>query len=782
MSQRATTEKIKAIKDEVNEFHPLLHEIFAKMKSLKGVFYTHGPNEMGADFILVRVCEELGDTEYIAVIAKIGKILQNHEEIERQIKECKVKRFHPTGKKEIYISEIWVVSNGTISSGAQRKIFEEYHNYKVKFLDLNVLSKLIDQHLPNYVFEISIHEAQFIEREKIGARERDKQFNLMPANLSELYLDQEISELEFDEYGQQVVVSKSDRRVSIHDALGRHRILMVEGSMGVGKSKLLNKLIEHYCKVDVFLETKTFPVFFHFEHFYEKAITKGFDGILDEIRVNNKIGDGEYNFLIAIDGLDETSFLDGERSIELNQLFSEIYKKEDVKVVITTRQFNGSILDAPVAKKVKRYELEPLTLTKILRFIEEICKGLNISKRLIEDLKTTSLFNFLPKTPIAAIILAKLINEHQEDLPSNLTDLYAQYTELSLGRWDERKELITQKEYHALSSILQNLSVYMLDNELRYLSISEAEGFFVDYLDQRKNLSLDSEQLFNKLISRSDLVSKDEFRGTFAFKHRSFAEFFYAQHLYKQKEVPITIKVFHPYWTNSYFFYVGLKRDCPGLLREIISLDAKLEGQRFLKLMNLGQFLLAGFESPSDAIDEGVYCAFNEVVEFYLEIIEKKEGTFFTQFSKMQLLGIFRNIMKDTYSFLFFKNSINNLIVKICSSDKKTINNSYILFLADLASSELGGEVVFDDLVELYKDDLPLEVQLAIFHETRNNVKLLSSPIKKLEKRMRKHGKSSRAFRNQIESLYDQPIKPRKPKTLSGGKKTNKEKPKETSE
>jgi hypothetical protein len=44
-------------------------------------------------------------------------------------------------------------------------------------------------------------------------------------------------------------------------------------------------------------------------------------------------------------------------------------------------------------------------------------------------------------------VLAKLINENPKELPSNMTELYAQYTEISLGRWEIDKGLQTLKEY-----------------------------------------------------------------------------------------------------------------------------------------------------------------------------------------------------------------------------------------------------------------------------------------------------------------------------------------------
>ena len=90
--------------------------------------------------------------------------------------------------------------------------------------------------------------------------------------------------------------------------------------------------------------------------------------------------------------------------------------------------------------------------------------------KLIEDLKKSALFKVLPRTPIAAIILAKILQESRDELPSNLTELYTQYIELSLGRWDIRKGLANHKEYEASVAILTEMAKYLLDNALSALS------------------------------------------------------------------------------------------------------------------------------------------------------------------------------------------------------------------------------------------------------------------------------------------------------------------------
>lgn len=46
--------KLRELKDEVRDFHPLLNELLQKIPRVNRVEYTHGQYEKGADFVLVQ--------------------------------------------------------------------------------------------------------------------------------------------------------------------------------------------------------------------------------------------------------------------------------------------------------------------------------------------------------------------------------------------------------------------------------------------------------------------------------------------------------------------------------------------------------------------------------------------------------------------------------------------------------------------------------------------------------------------------------------------------------
>ena len=55
MEREKKRAQIESIDSEVKELHPLLEDIFRDMEGISYVEYTHGQNEMGADFVLEKV-------------------------------------------------------------------------------------------------------------------------------------------------------------------------------------------------------------------------------------------------------------------------------------------------------------------------------------------------------------------------------------------------------------------------------------------------------------------------------------------------------------------------------------------------------------------------------------------------------------------------------------------------------------------------------------------------------------------------------------------------------
>lgn len=254
MDLKFKREKLAALKDEVEDFHPVLMHLFEAVPEITKVEYTHGKDEKGADFVLSRQNHILGDVEYIGVIVKVGKIHMDFSDIERQIDECDLPRLISNGKQQIYLHEIWIVSNENITKNAQEKIHHKYHARKIHFIDYERLVQLIDKHIQNYWYEFSIKVGEYLSNVWIQNEDLDKSLNLLSSCNKKIYIEQDIVEVDSD-YN----ASPKNRRpvrpnqnIKIHDEINSKKVILIEGGMGTGKSKLLRQLISYYAQGEVF--------------------------------------------------------------------------------------------------------------------------------------------------------------------------------------------------------------------------------------------------------------------------------------------------------------------------------------------------------------------------------------------------------------------------------------------------------------------------------------------------------------------------------------------------
>lgn len=188
----AKTGRLDNIKDEVKDFHPLLMKLFQKISWVIDVEYNQGQHEMGADFVLSRHHDTFGHMEYIGIVVKIGNIVQNYSEVERQIKECEVPRTFRNGKEKIRLDEVWVVFTGHATKGAQDKIHEEYKTRKITFVDGVRLEKLIDTYMPSFWNVVPLETGEYLSSLRARNEQLDKSVSLVHVEGANFYIEQDI--------------------------------------------------------------------------------------------------------------------------------------------------------------------------------------------------------------------------------------------------------------------------------------------------------------------------------------------------------------------------------------------------------------------------------------------------------------------------------------------------------------------------------------------------------------------------------------------------------------
>src|SRR5205823_5382343 len=99
--------------------------------------------------------------------------------------------------------------------------------------------------------------------------------------------------------------------------------------------------------------------------------------------------------------------------------------------------------------------------------------------------------------------------------------------------------------------------------------------------------------------------------------------FFYAKSFIRDLSLEIDPRVFNVYWANTFFFYLGLRKDCPGELQAIFQMSTNSELEEWLKILNVSNYLLAAYTTPYDIVTEGVRNVAVTAAELYRKIITK---------------------------------------------------------------------------------------------------------------------------------------------------------------
>ena len=350
--------RVEELTSEVNELHPLLETIFRKMPTIQKTDYTHGPNEKGADFILTKYSEEFGDSDYVGIIVKRGKIKQNISEISEQIEECTLRRFSTNGKKEITLSEIWVIANGTITNNAKEKIHDKYRATKIKFVDLNLLTDWTEAYVPDYGVDIAIQDANFLSEQRASAIQLEEKYSILPSGSEEFTIQRDIRRIT-----EEFTLGKES--INLHQAIETSKLLIVEAQMGGGKTKLLNELVKHYTDLEVYKEKKILPIYFSSRDILQNNLTLA-SLIESELSYANLSKDDQRRYLVLVDGVDESRPNGVKISERIIELIEQAESQEQIILLLASRDISDDIIEANESFRRNRYQIRPLTLKSML--------------------------------------------------------------------------------------------------------------------------------------------------------------------------------------------------------------------------------------------------------------------------------------------------------------------------------------------------------------------------------------------------------------------------------
>lgn len=766
MDQATKRQLVEAIDKEVGELHPLLDEILRGLANVQYVEYTHGPNEMGADFVLERRDESLGETDHIGVVAKCDKILQSFADVERQIDECGDPRLIKNGLLEVRLPEVWVITSKSVSHNAKSRIQEKFKSKKIRFFDSDWLVDKIDEHAPHFWQSVDGAVGRYLAAldKRLGIISTQTSVAATPM-IGSIEMEVDVEEVDVDRYAHKT----SQRRihlVNVREEVVDNKVTVIEAQMGFGKSHLARRTAMHFADVGTFKKSGVLPVFASFKSFADR-------GMSAEAFIRSQVGDDCYDrqqelggrVLLILDGVDE-SLADPEAcKTKIDQLIREVKGRAELSLILTTRPWKTIDELAAQHSGVKKYRIRPLSIGKIVAYLRRVFTTLQLPDRLLDDLAKSGLFKQLPHNPIAAALLANIIKQEKYELPSSLTELYAKTVELMLGRWDERRQISTERQYKANERLARLLARHMIDNQLVYMSRSEIKQMFQNFLSERQT-GVSLEETFDYLITRSSMFGTFEDTDAVFFKHRSFAEYLYARDAYEARNLEISNRAFDAYWLNIYFFFIGTRSECPDLIDALVALDPQEVSQRVHRLLNMGNYMLAGYETPYVHIERALDALLLEAAKLYLDVRHGRIPSGLTDLTEMQLLWYFTAAVRHCYGYEFFRRALPLTIAqieeKVGTSDE---SRPYALFFAACSLAETGDTSGFSYLLNHESvTTLPMPVSFALRFEMENAGRDFahSKPVKEFDRKLKKilrTGKDGKIdFDNRLKLLFHQPL------------------------
>lgn len=666
-------------------------------------------------------------------------------------------------EKNVFLSEIWVVTSQNITKNAQEKLHKDHKTTNVSFIDGENLAKLIENYYPEYWDYQTAKLGAYVTIEQNKLTALGKNYSLLPPAVGTIRVEQQIYRIPSDSKSS-FKLHTIPKTTTLIKELQKRRAIFIEGGMGSGKSELLRSTALSLITPDNLMATKIVPLFMTYREMKEK--TGSIKELIEKVKI--QVEDDFLSVALFVDGMDEIPDTNEEKVSIICGLSNDLLDDQRVKLVVASRNIDEITKRNELAKSFEMFAMAPLAFGSLLNFIQEICAGMRVSERLRSDLQKSPLLKALPRTPLSAILLAKLLSENVKDLPSTLPELYSKYTELVLGRWDIHKGNGSEKEYETIYRLTANLAAYMVDNNLDTIAASELKRIFKDYLDQR-NTGQNFDSLFENFVNRREIIAYDSDNGTIQFRHRTFMEFFYSQNLYWQKgrNAPID-EPFHPYWKAIEYFYLGLVKDAPDRIKSLAALIPASEIEQFIKATQLGLFMLAAYQTPYVDLENALYRAFIESAELYCSICrgERNESPI-AALPELQLLALITQSLKENYSYDFFKKALTSAKLKLALEPSPVREEEFVSeFFVDSVLAELGDDSAFLRLVDQHENELNWSLRLGISCSA-SDANFSNDAIRRVDKKLRRSLLNNPAMHRFIEEVERTPIKDRKAKIVA---------------
>lgn len=354
-------------------------------------------------------------------------------------------------------------------------------------------------------------------------------------------------------------------------------------------------------------------------------------------------------------------------------------------------------------------EIRPGQVNEILRKVEEV-HGFELNPLLVTIFSATAQYG-------------------QSDLPANVTELFKKFTELMLGRWDEKKGLGQQIHMPIKDFLLRQIAYRMHCRQ--ETEISKVEFRSVAYRELKsRGHAASTDDLLHEMVDRSGLFRvKDD---VLEFRHHMLQEFFAGRGIPSLED--IKPRLHDDWWRRPIIFYFGENPENAATLEDVVTSAHGVDKRRNFEIaITAGLALQACYLASADAkIDlwKWVASSLGLGYEDFLKALSEYENYPTLNFLLAYLIA------RDSVALSLVRERRDEL-KEWSMSDGELVNSSseHRLFWLATAFVEIGDMESFLGLIPEIKK-LDLEYQFALFTGCSlvERVRAVDASTKKLAK------------------------------------------------
>lgn len=213
-------------------------------------------------------------------------------------------------------------------------------------------------------------------------------------------------------------------------------------------------------------------------------------------------------------------------------------------------------------KAYEEFRVSPINWRQAGKIVRKITKAKKVPQaKAREFIRTLEKIHGFELNPLLVTVFAATTDYTKQDIPANITELFKKFTELMLGRWDEKKGLRQQYQTPLKDFVLTRLAYRMHSSRSVSIAKSDAIEIVRDELIRRGHEG-DVSKLLDEIFERSGIFRLMD--NDIEFRHHLLQEFFAG------RGIPDTDTVYQliqdDWWKRALIFHFGEKADNINLL------------------------------------------------------------------------------------------------------------------------------------------------------------------------------------------------------------------------